>query len=226
MGINVDGLIDTGINLAKAIGSIILDVEPRDLIDVIGVEDHETLTVKGFGYLTLFNISGYYGSVGTEEFKKAKTVFYDSLKNRLTEDSSHLVKFYFESDPDGAAEVFDANFAPIRSYLKSCNLELDDLLDEKRDANLPYTQKESCFFGFYSMPSKSSEYSVEDTAGKGVGDSNVGFEAEKLLLNHKSIVESLNNSLSDVLNISKVSADSVIAEIYRCINGKLHNKRR
>lgn len=215
----IDSIIEVALGLGRAVGGLLLDGEPQDIIDIIGVQDSEALLVRGFGFFSVLQINGYYGSVGTDEFQRAKTDTYSGLKNRLNEESNHLVKFFYESDPDGAQEVLQENFQPMRSHLKQCRLDLDDLIDEKIEAMIPYTQKESCFIVFYTYPTKANEYEVENFGNIGSGSSIQNFTADKLLLNHKSIISSLVSTISSSLSVKIVKSELVISEIYRCING-------
>lgn len=215
----IDSIIELALGVGDALGSVFLDTPPNKLIDLIGVEDQDTLLVKGFGFVSVIKIDGFYGSVGEKEFLEARQSTYDGLKNRMKDDSNHLVKFYYESDPDAAKEVLESNFLSIRSHLKQCRLDLDDLIDEKIEANLPYTQEESAFIAFYTYPSSQNEIEVEQIDNVGTGNSIQNFTADKLLMNHKSIIGSLLGILGAKLNVRLVNSEAILAEIFRCING-------
>lgn len=215
----LDSTIDFATGLSGILSNLLLDPAPEKLIDIIGVHDAQTLLVRGFGLMTIIKIEGSYGAMGPDEFVRAKYAVNDALKSKLGEGSKHTIKIVFESDPDMAADEINQNYSSIRQYLRGMNLDLEDLLDEKRDANLEYVQKEACWLAFYTHPSKASDFELETIEGAGIGATQPNMQADKLALVHGSMIKSIVDALSTQLRVTITESEAVIAEVYRCING-------
>lgn len=218
-------IVELGESIAGIFESTFCDTKPEDIIDILGVQNKTTLIARGFGFLSIFKINGYYGSVGQDEYTLAHSALLECTKNRLEEDSSHLIKIVFESDPDAISEFIDKSFEGSRAHLKSLNLDLEDLLIEKRDAVAKYSQKETCYCIFYTFPKSKNEHKVESIDGVSTGSSSITLEAENLLNLHNAAFESIFKSLSKLMYVSVVESDEILPEIYRCINGNASYKK-
>lgn len=221
-----DALLDTVFGVGQFFNDMLLDKDPRDIIDLIGIEDDETLVVSGLSFMSVFEIKGIYGASGQKEFESAVKSITQAISSRVDAGAGHLVKVFFESDPDAAQFILEENFRPIRAHIDACNLDLHDLVDEKIRVNAPYVQKESIFFAIYTSPKASqSKVATESIDGLSEGLTQVLVDSQRLRNIHKSTFNSIVSTLGSVFRINTVSVDQLLREIYSAINGEMAAKK-
>lgn len=221
--------LDETLNFVSGMSTVLSDAflakRPVDLIDIVGVEDDETLIASQRRYLTLIEVKGAYGSVGNNEYLKIVKSMNASMRKILFENDRHEIKIYFESDPDEAVNVLNNNFAPSRAHVKRCGMDLDVLIDEKIRVNAPLVQKEKVYIGIYTKPNKKVDEIKFEGEGVLTGLTQALFKCETMLNYHKEVIRSFVEGLRIALNVDISKVDDVLRDIYGAINGSSLGKK-
>lgn len=215
-----DPILDTVAGIGTVLNEFLFDKDPREIIDIIGVEDDRTLVVKNLGLLSILDIKGIYGAVGTTEFHAAIEAIKEGIGSRMKEKSGFLIKLFYGSDPDAAKFTLEENYKGARKHLEACNLQLHDLIDEKIAVNAPLVQKEEIFLAFYTKSSATQAKTESESLnelGDGLTQALIKSDAIKNI--HKSTFNSIQLALSKLFRLSHMTSDQMLRNIYAAING-------
>lgn len=124
------------------LGSV-FKTEAGSYIDIETVEDDMTTFVRQDGTLvTIANIRGVQKLLGPHEFPE----YLRALNERLTPilgAEGHSLQLVHKRDPFGAAREIDASLIPARKTAERLNMDIDWVLNAKRDALVQFCASES-----------------------------------------------------------------------------------
>ncbi len=190
--------------------------------------DNETSLVSIDGSLiTYVKVSGSKQIIGDDEYKKiieSSTIKIGARFDR----QGHAMQVYFSRDPSRIRQELEALVRPSRITAQSCNLEMDDLFQERINHLERYLTYEEMYFVLWTRPSiltkselKRSTSEAKDQAKEwlNAGQSQYPLAAlEPLRTRHKSFVSAITSSLFEL----GISAEVLeVHEAVRCVRASI-----
>jgi intracellular multiplication protein IcmB len=216
-----DTVIDHVTGISSFFKDLITDRDPRNIIDIAGIDSEYILNVNGLSLLSVIKIDGFLGIAGSKDWNDVTTVFSEALKERLRANAAFSFKLYIESDPDSVETELVKNFQSQIAHAKACNLDMEDIIEEKIKATAKFTQVEKIYLAIYTLPKAVDPKSIniQKVAKYNSGLSEIVVEAETLRNIHIDVCKSISGLLSKSFKLAMLPSVTLLDNIYTSLNG-------
>ena len=117
------------------------------------IVESDVFVTKDGGLTSIIEVMGTLSIVGNARFKEQIEQLLDNLSGALSEPGYRL-QFIFTRDPEISARPLKPSVSAIRKTIKSLQLDLEDLIDEREKVLTKKTCYEKCYLVVTTLPSK------------------------------------------------------------------------
>ena len=197
-------------SLFKARGDSYIDLETCEFRTEkrdngkIAVRDLRTLVRPDGTLVTIFQVRGAQAVIGTSELPRFSEQILSALKTPL-QSSGHTIEVVFRRDMDTVRRDIDRALQPARATASRLNMDVDWIIDAKRDTLTDWCASEACWIAL------STDYRIYSPveakqAGKDRGrqidanpigkhSMNMAGSAASMRASHLAVVQSLGDAL-------------------------------
>lgn len=200
------------------------DLETADIAD-----SDFTLVSKDGSLLTIMEIGGVRQLVGGAAFYNQIVQPLSSGLQTLLESSGHAMQFWFEVDPDETKTEIDEVLAPSYLTAQRLGLDMEDLLRDRSENMLEFTNTERCYLVLWTRPSaltkkeRQQQKEIRKKLNSNLINQDLNAQdltrAFTLLRNdHRSYVEAVKEELNSVgVMCDKLDSHSALRQVRKSI---------